>query len=616
MPGKIGHGRGGSSVDGLFLHAALKELAPLVLGGRLDRISQPRPHTLLLTIWGPGGRCRVIVDVTPGAGALYRTTARWINPPQPPVFTMVLRKHLLGLRLVDMGQLGLDRAAWLRFQGHRDGRPVQRTLQAEFFGPSPRLVLLDADAKVIDALRRLDPAGHQRPAWPGLPYVPPPPAGAGRWDPLTGVPAVLPDLLARALQEGLPPERAVTQVVAGTGPVLGRESVYRAMAQNPGSNDAGSLGPDQLAQGVLAWALPLRREGPVPTVLWPVAGEEGRPRLTVVDLEGYRRAGKTVRVYAGCGEAADDLFAGGQGAALEDLRRSLHQAAAKARRKAQRLVAARRLDLARGRQAEGWRRFADLLTANLWRWPGSRPVGDQVSVPDLSDPEGPPVTIPLDPTLSPAKNAEVYYSRYRKARRTVEEAAARLAAAEGELAYIDSFLLHLAQAESEDEVAALAREWAPSTGGRGKRARTNAKAKGKGRTPAGGNEKPGEPRRFRSREGLPIYVGRNNRQNEWLIFKKAAPHDLWFHARGIPGAHVLVRLPHPGAAVGDETIHDAALLAAYFSQARDGANVPVDWVPVKQVKKIPGQQPGMVRYEGQRTVRVTPDPALVEALRD
>lgn len=114
---------------------------------------------------------------------------------------------------------------------------------------------------------------------------------------------------------------------------------------------------------------------------------------------------------------------------------------------------------------------------------------------------------------------------------------------------------------------------------------------------------------------MPIYVGRNNRQNDWLVFQKAASHDLWFHARGIPGAHVLVRLPHPGAEAGPDTIQDAAVLAAYYSQARDGSNVPVDWVPVKRVKKIPGQKPGMVRYEGHQTVRVTPDRELVEALR-
>lgn len=606
----IGHGRGGRPVDGLFLHASLKELEPLVRGSRVDRISQPRPNTVLLTLYGRGGRCRIIVDVTPGTGALFRTGARWTNPPQPPVFTMVLRKHLLGLRLVDLGQAGLDRAAWFRFRGAREGRPVERVLQAEFFGPVPRLVLLDAGGTVIDALRRLDPEAHDRPAWPGMAYEPPP-AAPGRWDPLTGDPEVLPPLLARALAEPMPPERAVTQTVAGVGPLLGRESVYRALALDPDGADPGSLTARRLAQGVLAWALPLRREGPVPTVLWPQAPDgPARPRLTAVDLEGHRRAGETVRVYDTCGEAADAVLAGPE-AAMDDMRRSLQQAAAQARRKVQRLVTARRLDLSRGRRAEEWRRFADLLTANLWRWPGGRPVGHRVSVPDLESPEGPPVEIPLDPTLSPAKNAEVYYDRYRKARRTVDQASARLAEAEADLAYIDSFLLHLEQAETEAEVAALVQEWEAAA-----KAREGPKGKGRAKAPRRDQDpQAGEPRRFVSREGLPIYVGRNNKQNDWLVFQKAAPHDLWFHARGIPGAHVVVRLPHPGAEAGPDTIHDAAVLAAYYSQARNGANVPVDWVPVKRVKKIPGQKPGMVRYEGQRTLWVTPDPALVEALR-
>lgn len=638
-------------LDGLFLAAVLEEVGGRVLGGRVDRISQPQPDRVLFTFWTPGQRTRVMLAVTPHGGGIHVTKASWTNPQKPPVFTMVLRKHLLGARLIGWGQQGRDRAAWLAFTRRRGGRISELRLHAEFFGSTPRMVLTSTDGTVIDAMRRIAPADHKRPVWPGLPYTPPP-APSAPWDPYTATPSQLTGLLDGALAEGLPPWRAVVAVVAGAGPVLALETVHRAVPQDVGLGTADGVTASALAQAVLSWALPLRTTGPVAAGLYPQqpgqqhreqpcqkpqlqplaqpAGQVG-PGLAVVELTGHRRVGRQVETFADFSSAADAILSGAAAADnLARLRRPLAQAMAAAQKRAEKLVAARKKDLQRGHQADQWRLYADLLTANLWRWPGTASVGATITVPNLFATDEPPVTIPLRPALNPAQNAQQYYRRYRRAQRTVAQATTQLAKAEQELAYWASLQLHVEQAESDADLLALRAEWEEADRSHrrlGTRALARSRQRGLGRkqrrkagdrrqTAAAGTSAPDQPRRFRSREGLPIFVGRNNRQNERLTLQRAAPFDLWFHARGIPGAHVVVRLPNNKTVVGEETLADAALLAAYFSQARHSAGVPVDWVAVNKVKKIPGARPGMVRYQGHRTLTVTPDGERVAALQE
>lgn len=528
---------------------------------------------------------------------------------------MVLRKHLLGARLTGAGQFGLDRILWLTFTRRRGAGSQQFHLTAELFGPRPNLILVQADGIIVDALRRIPAEKAARPALPGLNYQQPP-LKHSLWDPFVDSEEQLVRSLQEHLADGKPPRRALGQVVAGLGPILARETELRC---SPPAEGAAPNLAAALAAAVMSWSRILRQKGPQPTAAWK---PDGHPAgLAVVPLTGHKQVKYEVRPFKSCGAAADALL--GQSQAAQSLQRQitqLGQQLTKEVKRAQRLVKARQRDLQRGTQGQKWRLYADLLTANLWQWPDKNTLGREIRLPNLAEPDGAEIAIPLDPALTPNENAELYYQRYRRAQRTQRLAAAKLTEAERELDYLASLALHVEQAESEAELAELAAEWSSWQAARKsspRRADENSAGKskaGRRRQARARQTSASQPRRFRSPTGLPIFVGHNNRQNDRLTFGQAAPYDLWFHARNIPGAHVVVRLPHAQSPVDEETIQAAAMLAAYYSQGRHSSGVPVDWTRVKNVRKIPGARPGMVRYDGQQTLAVTPDANLVKRL--
>lgn len=614
------------AVDGLLISACLQEIRQAALGARVERVHQPRPDTLTLALYRPGrGSLTLLARCGPTHGRLHLTTRRLENPPSPPDFCMLLRKHLEGRRLLRAEQQGLDRVAVLEFGYPQPGEapgsfphpapiPAAVRLVIELAGPAANAVLVDAGGRVLDAMRRRSGAGGGRALVPHAAYEPLP-----RGDRLE-----LAALDARHLAQRLdeagdgPLWRRLLSLVEGPGPEVWREIILRAGCH-----------PDQ------SWndLTPACRQGLLDEAgALAATAREGRWSPTAVVVGSRYRALAAVPLEARAAQLQGSLVAFDHPSALcdavfgawedehtlEERRQSLRALVRRALARAQRRHEARVGDLAEAGEARRLRRYGELLLAQPHLVPRGR---NRVTLPDLFEEGMPPVEIALDPTLPAAANAERYFERARKMERAQETAAQLLQQAADEVRHLQAVLVAVEQADdlaTLDEVVAELRDHGYLAGARdsrgGSRSRRESPARAGARARA--LEQRSQPLRLTSRDGWTILVGRNNRQNDTLTFRTAAPTDWWFHVKDEAGAHVIARPPHgrPSDQVPPATLEDAAMAAAYYSAARNGQNVPVDYTQRRRVRKPQGARPGFVVYEGHRTVFVTPDAGRMERL--
>ena len=569
--------------DAHFMSAVLAELRETCIGARVEKIHQPSRDTVILLLRCRDSREKLLFAANPTAPRLHLTSASPENPAQPPMFCMLLRKHLMGAKLSDITQIPMERAATFWFDCTDEmGYPVRKRLVAELMGRTCNLYLLDPEGRIIDCLRRggLDETSR-RPALPGLKYQEP--ERIEKTDPFA--PAFLedeqsfvslltqsgPDVLADRLME----------VLGGLSPLVCREAALAAA----GDTDArvSALPTEDTARALLAF---FREYGLHPAPYYDTK-PDGTPR---------QYAFCPVRQYGECQRAAsfgallDNFYT------LRDHKDAMRQKSQNLRKTVQNLctrlsrkLAVQEKELAATYDRERLRQLGDILTANLHRiQKGQR----SVSCEDFYDEEMKPVDIPLSPTLSPQQNAAKYYKDYARMKNAEKELKHQLALGETELSYLRSVQEELERAGSEQELEEIRREL--QAGGYVK-AETDRKRPRQGKL---------APMRFESTDGYPIYVGRNNQQNEELTFKLARKDDIWCHASKVHGSHVIISCG--GTKPPDNTITQAAQLAAYYSGAGTGQNIPVDVTPVRQVKKMAGGKPGMVIYHTYRTAVVNP----------
>ncbi|ADU51010.1 Fibronectin-binding A domain protein [Thermaerobacter marianensis DSM 12885] len=653
-------------MNGLLLAAVVQELGNL-LPARVERVYQPDPHVLVLRLYA-GRELNLLISADPNLPRLHLTARPPANPPAPPAFCMLLRKHLESLRLVGARQgPEFDRWLWLDFAAPGADEPARRLhLAVELLDRRANVVLLDGQGRILDALRRVPGSPGGRSLLPGIPYEPPPPpsplpqgdpASLGcRWlEALTGAgpDAEDPDAVAPAAGDrreggrGRTRSRPAWRRLLQHVPVLGRELAQEALrragidpgtaAVNPGSHVSGKAGGTNgpsvpapaghpgatLGAVVLGW-LDAAREGRFDPVL--VRDGEGRavalaPFPVTPPAGGRLERDEHGRVWALCDrfyrQRLDEV-------ARDRLRQQLEQIVREALARARRRLEARQEDLRRAEEAEPYRIYGELLTAFAGQVPrGAR----QVELPNYYDPEGATARIPLDPALSPQENAQRYFRLYQKAKRGRQQAAELLQAAREEVAYLESVEHALAEAATAGDLEAVAAELAEqgyaaafphlAAGGEGGRRgpRPGGRHPGSGtgtqrggRTPDGAAAAAAGFLRYRGPGGELILAGRNNRQNDVLVTRVANPWDIWLHAREVPGSHVLLRLPHREAVPSPAALEAAARVAAHHSKARWSGQVAVDYTEARHVRKPKGARPGFVRYEHARTLFVSPDP--------
>ena len=565
--------------DAFFLSAVLEEVRGRCTGARVEKIHQPSRDTLILHLRCREGREKLLFAANPTAPRLHLTTASPENPAEPPMFCMLLRKHLLGAKLVDITQPPMERAAAFTFDCTDEmGFPVQKRLVAELMGRTCNLYLLSPEGRILDCLRRIGlDESAKRAALPGLKYQEPEPVA--KRNPAELAFADYRDLIGKAGADVLS-DRLMDEL-GGLSPLVCREAALYAA----GSTDARVEG---LAQDAAAEKLTLffgeHLKHPAP---YCYALPDGTPK---------QFAFCPIRQYGECREAESfgallDMFY-----TLRDQKDAMRQKGQAVRRTVQNLctrltrkLALQQKELEATYDRERLRQLGDILTANLHKIVKGQTM---VQCEDFYNADMKTIEIPISPVLSPQQNAAKFYKDYARMKNAEKELTKQLELGENELHYLKSVLEELNRAQTEAELEEIRREL--QEGGY-LRAETGKKRVKQGKL---------SPMRFESTDGYPIYVGRNNRQNDELTFRLARKDDIWCHASKVHGSHVIISCG--GTVPPDDTITQAAQLAAYYAETSGGQNIPVDVTPVKQVKKIPNGKPGMVIYHSYKTVIVNP----------
>lgn len=584
------------ALDGALLSCLREELIASLPDARVDKIHQPSREELILALRYRGGSRKLYLSARANSPRIHFTEVALENPASPPMFCMLLRKRLTGGRLTGIRQEGLERALYLDFDCVNElGDIVSLTLAVEIMGRHSNIILIDPDGVVLDAIKRVDlEMSSVRPVLPGLRYSPPP-AAAGRLD----LSRCRPEDFLAALAKGRdgPLSSALLGITHGLSPLVCREAAF--YTDRGRDTLAHELSPEERDRLVFSLARIKTAietgERRVPYIVYKPDGSPLDFSFMPITQYGLSAVGREMDSFS----ALLDAFYAQKDAAersrqrAHDMLRVLTNASDRVSRK----LKHQREELSRSGDRDKWRIWGDLINANIGVIQRGAASAELV---DYYDPDCRTVTIPLDPTLSPARNAQKYYKEYRKAQTAEQILQEQIEKGEQELVYIDTVFDALSRATTLRELNELREELAE--GGYLRR------QPGRQKPP-----KPLGPLEFLSDDGYTIWVGRNNVQNDRLTLRTARGGDIWFHTKNIPGSHVIVVTG--GRVPPDRTLEQAAVLAALHSKAAQSRQVPVDYTEARNVRKPAGAKPGMVIYDTNHTAYVTPDPLLADRLR-
>lgn len=583
-------------LDALCLSGVVHELQNALSGAKIDKIYQPGRDEVVLALRAPAGNVKLLLSANPSHPRAHLTQISRENPDKPPMFCMLLRKHLSGARLLELVQPPMERVVDLRLEALDElGDRVERRLVLEAMGRHSNLILLDGEGRIMDCLRRVDSAmSARRQVLPGLFYRLPP--AQEKLDPSSLDRAALESALAAAPEESQA-DKWLLDTFGGLSPLICRELAFRA----GGATDArlhqmGEGGRSRLLDELEGLLRSVQENSFTPVML----EKEGHPSdFTFQPISQYGPAVSCVP-FPSFSALLDRFYE--QRENQERVRQrgqDLIRSVTNARDRAARKIGLQEQELAATRDRERLRQFGDIITSNLHAMEKGM---SRLTAADFYDPECPQIHIPLDPLLTPQQNAAKYYKEYNKAKTAESILTLQLEKGRRDLDYLNSVLEAIALAEGERDLQEIRQELT-DTG----YLRRPSKARDRGKRVAS------KPMEFRSSSGLRISVGKNNTQNDLLTTKQAFKSDLWFHTQKIHGSHVI--LWTEGGQPDLTSIQEAAQLAAWFSQGRESGKVAVDYTPVKYVKKPGGARPGMVVYTTYETAYVAPDGDLAQRLR-
>ena len=580
------------ALDGVFLRLVKNQLEPLI-GGRVDKIHQPSREEILFTIRTRDGAYRLLFNSGAGTARVHVTKAEIENPKTPPMFCMLMRKHLSSGKLIDIRQDGFERILYFDFDSANEMGDICRlTLAMEIMGRHSNLILINSEGRIIDSIKRVgQDMSAVRMVLPGMTYsLPPKEQRLSLFDDA--------EKICKAVNEYpkqmLP--KALMKSVEGISPIFAREAeFYAAKGQEIAVEDMQDEHFDRLKFYLKKTAEDI---------------ESGRNKYTVLktkdgllkdfcfaEISQYGNLMVTKQLDSPC-EVLDYFYTERDNVArMKQKASDLFKLLVNTTDRIARRTENQRQELKECANRDTLKKYGDLIMANLYRIEKGQ---EYVQVEDFYDTDCPTVKIKLDKRLTPSQNAQKYYREYRKADTAEKMLVGLIKEGEQELLYIDSVFDSLTRATTEGEITELRAELAEQGYVR--------LSKLKGKPP-----KAMPPIRFMSSDGFEIRVGRNNKQNDKLTCKDSEKTDIWLHTKDITGSHTVISCK--GEQPPERTLNEAAVIAAYHSKAKNSSQVPVDIVLIKNVKKPSGAKPGMVIFTNNRTVYVTPDEELVERLR-
>ena len=555
--------------DGIMMTMVRREMSDVLIGSRVNQIYQPARDELVFAFRTQQGTKKVLIRLS-DSPRVHISSCSIENPPVPPMLCMLLRKRLGGARLSDITQPKNERVLCLHFEALNEiGDREKLKLYIEIMGRYSNAVLTDGKDRVIDTVRRIDfSVSEERVLLPKMPYELP------RMQDKLCIEENEPETICERIDMFGGDDRAALNTIQGISPMIAREICYRAEK-------------DSMLEQVSALKRLVEEGKGEPTLIYRA---DGSPMdFAFMDIRQYEGA-LTVRRFETFGELLDTFFSdrdrlARMKARSADIGKLLNNGIDRLSRK----INLQRADLKKCADREQLRIKGDLLQANLYRIERG---ATSVTVENFYDENNATVTIRLDPTVSPAMNAQRCYKEYNKAKTREVMLTEQIQKATEELAYLESVQEMLSRCESEAELSAI---------------REELRELGYIKTQKGASkrkDKPLPPIEYESSDGFRILVGRNNKQNDQLTLRTANKNDLWLHTKEIHGSHVIIVAD--GKEISDTAIMEAARIAAMHSKGKDSAQVPVDYTRVKNVSKPNGALPGKVIYVNYNTVYVTP----------
>ncbi|MDZ5474401.1 NFACT RNA binding domain-containing protein [Bacillus sp. 31A1R] len=567
------------SFDGLFTRAMTEELSLNLKGGRINKIHQPFKNEIVLVVRANGKNHKLLLSVHPSYARAQLTNEQYENPSEPPMFCMLLRKHLEGYILEDIHQIGLDRILVIEVKGRNEiGDLSNKQLIIEIMGRHSNIVLVDKTKNMIlDSIKHVSYAVNtHRAILPGQEYKLPP--EQEKTNPLN----INEQEIAKRIDfNGGNLDKQLVQQFAGISPLFAREAVYQA----------GMANRVTLPKSFVSLMNKVETHQYEPSITLG-STKESFYLFPLTHLDGETKSFSNLsdmldRFYFGKAER-DRVKQQGN-----DLERFISNEKEKNEKKIDKLIKT----LEDANKADQFQLYGELLTANLFAVQRGM---SEIEVMNYYDENGGNVIIPLDPRKNPSENAQKYFTKYQKAKTALTIVKEQIEKATEEVEYFDALIQQIESASTKD-IQEIRDELIEEGYLRDRQKKGNKKPS---------NVKP-ELDRYLSTDGTEILVGKNNKQNDYLTNKVAARDEIWLHTKDIPGSHVVIRSQEPN----ESTIIEAAKLAAYFSKARNSSSVPVDFTQVRHVKKPSGAKPGFVIYDHQQTVYVTPDEEVVLALK-
>lgn len=550
--------------DGIITYAMVHELRNTILLGKIEKIYQPENDELVFHIHTKKGNVRLYACVNSARSCLHFIEKNPENPPAPLAFCMLLRKHLQGGRIVDITQKDAERIIEISLETLNElGFTVSKKLIFEIMGKHSNIVLIDmTTGRIIDSIKRISiDVNRVRQILPGKTYEYPPAQDKISFK----------DITAEELNSMSANPKEILAKTGGISPAVSEELADCENRYNRLQNLLSDISSGKATPHVYI-------------------DEKGVPReFHVADLSRYEGAAKRID-FDTLSECLSYYFNHKQSSnrarqKSHDLVKTVGGLLDKLYLKKQRLSE----DLLKAENSEDLRLYGELLTANMHL---IKPGDTSVDVINYYD--GTSVKIPLDARYSPAKNAQQYFKRYGKSKTAVKEKQIQLSETAEDIQYLESVLSYLNNTDDVGEIEALRAELTETGYVRKRKNRGGYKEK---------KYKP-QPYEYTLCDGSQVLVGRNNKENDILTLKTAGKGDLWLHTKDIPGSHVIVK--NGGKELSEKALFEAASIAAYHSKGRTSENVPVDYVPVKYVKKPSGAKPGMVIFTNNKTLWVNP----------
>ncbi len=572
-------------LDAVFLTGVTRELQSII-GMRVDKIHQPGRDNIMLLLRGNGPAQRLLISSDNNIPRIYLTNESMENPAVPPMFCMLLRKHLSGARVAAVTQPPFERVVRVDFDTTDEmGVPVKKSIVAELMARHTNLILVGADERIIDCVKRVDfTMSEQRQVLPGMFYELPP--KQEKRSP-SGITHEIAKELFDGIDENSELDKWLIDTFNGISPLVAREIAFRSCG-NSGLRkmELSIVEKEQFLDEIVKISEIIDNGDFCPVLL----SDREKPKdFCYIDIAQYGDlySKKSVETFS---KTLDGFFAERDRAAqLKTHSAALTHTVTLARDRLSRKIALQKKELQATYGRDEMRKKADLITANLYRLQRGTA---KFTAQDFFDENCPEVEITLDVRYSPQQNAMRLYKNYNRAKTAEEYLTKLIEEGTQELEYLESVLDELGRATSRSELSDI-REELMRTG-------YVSEQKAKGQRPA-----PSTPIEVESPNGLTILIGRNNRQNDELTLKMAGKDDMWLHASKIPGSHVIVRRGAYG--ISDDDLTFAAELAAYHSHGRESSKVPVDYTLVRNIKKPNGAKPGMVVYETYNTAFVAPN---------